>query len=447
MPAQKTPFTGPVRWLLTAGFVDYLGGGLMLAFSAVYFTTVVGLSVRRVGLGLAIGGCTALVAAVPIGALADRYGTRRTMVILHVLRAGAVTGYLLSRGWWSFVAAVTIAATADQAVASLNQALVAEQSTGPDRVRVLAVYRTMVNLAISIAAPIAGVVLDSAHNRSGYAPLLLANAAAYLAVAGLLLRIPNRRAALRTGRRLPAGVLRDKRLLTLMLVDTVMSLWLPLINVGFPLWLTGHTDAPHALIGILYSADAVTCVLLQVPAARFAATVPGARRAEVAAGALLAAGAIGLAAAATTHRAATIAVLAAGLVMITFGELVTVSAAWTLSYALAPAGRRGQYLSTFGMGRLIGRQILGPLAMAAVVTSGAVGWAILAIAFAAAGAATLRIPFPEDPAAPATPKDAAAPRTPTAQARPGSPHKIITIPTGHSVRSSKPRPDAGNRKV
>jgi MFS family permease len=323
----------------------------------------------------------------------------------------------LSHGWWSFVASVTIAATADQAVASLNQALVAEQSTGRDRVRVLAVYRTMVNLAISIAAPIAGMVLGSAHNRSGYAPLLLANAAAYLAVAGLLLlRIPTRRAALRTGRRLSAGPLGDKRLLALMLVDTVMSLWLPLINVGFPLWLTGHTDAPHALIGILYSADAVTCVLLQVPAARFAATTPGARRAEVAAGALLAAGAIGLAAAATTHRAATIAVLAAGLVMITFGELVTVSAAWTLSYALAPVGRQGQYLSTFGMGRLIGRQVLGPLAMATVVTSGAAGWAILAAAFAAAGAATLRIPFPEDPSAPATSQDAATARTPTAPA-------------------------------
>src|SRR5205085_10166272 len=138
-------------WLLTAGFVDYLGGGLILAFSAVYFTTVVGLPVRQVGLGLAIGGCTALVAAVPIGALADRYGTRRVMVILHVLRAGAVTGYLVSHGWWSFVAAVTIAATADQAVVSLNQALVAELSAGHDRVRVLAVYRTMVNLAISIA--------------------------------------------------------------------------------------------------------------------------------------------------------------------------------------------------------------------------------------------------------------------------------------------------------
>jgi MFS family permease len=215
---------------------------------------------------------------------------------------------------------------------------------------------------------------------------------------------------------LSVGALGDKRLLALMLVDAVMSLWLPLINIGFPLWLTGHTDAPHALIGILYSAGAVTCVLFQVPAARFAATTSGARRAEVAAGALLAAGAIGLAAAATTHRAATIALLAAGLVMITFGELVTVSAAWTLSYALAPAGRPGQYLSTFGMGRLIGRQVLGPLAMAAVVTSGAAGWAILATAFATAGVATLRIPFPEDPSAPATSQDAAMARAPTAPA-------------------------------
>ncbi len=406
--------------MLTAGFVDYLGGGLILAFSAVYFTTVVGLPVRRVGFGLAIGGLTALVAAIPIGALADRYGTRRVMVLLHVLRAGAVTGYLLSHGWWSFVVAVTVAATADQAVASLNQALVAEPATGGDRVRVLAVYRTMINLAISIASPIAGIVLGSAHNRAGYAPLLIANAAAYLAVAGLLLRVPNRRAVPRTGsgsrgragRRGPARALGDKRLLALMLVDGVMSLWLPLINVGFPLWLTGHTDAPHALIGILYSADAVTCVLLQVPAARFSATTPRARRAEVAAGALLAAGAIGLAAAAMTHHAATIALLAAGLVMITIGELVTVSAAWTLSYALVPAGRRGQGMSTFGLGRLVGRQVLGPLLMTIVVTSGAVGWAILAAAFVVAGAATLRIPFPEDPS-----PGAAATRTPTVPAK------------------------------
>jgi predicted MFS family arabinose efflux permease len=155
-----------VRRLIAAGFIDYLGGGLFLAFSAVYFTTVVGLSTAQVGLALGIAGGASLLTAVPLGRAADRLGVRRTLVALHLCRATATAGYALVTDWWGAVAVMIVVTVADQGVAALTQALVAELAEGPRRVRVLATYRTAVNLAISIGSPLGGL----AAGRNALAP-------------------------------------------------------------------------------------------------------------------------------------------------------------------------------------------------------------------------------------------------------------------------------------
>jgi MFS family permease len=138
---DTAPTVAGVRRLVAAGFVDYLGGGLFLAFSAVYLTQIVGLPTAQVGVGLSIAGGAALVAAVPVGTIADHVGVRRVLVLLHLGRAAGTAGYALVGEWWGFLTAVVVVTVADQSAASLTQAFVAELADGHRRIRVLAAYR------------------------------------------------------------------------------------------------------------------------------------------------------------------------------------------------------------------------------------------------------------------------------------------------------------------
>lgn len=180
---------GPVRRLLGVGLVDYLGVGLFVAFSAVYFTRIVGLSTGLVGIGLGIAGLVALGAAVPIGRLGDRWGVRRTLVGLHLARAAGTAAYAAVGEWWGFLAAVAVVTTADQSVAALTQAFVAELAEGAERVRTLAAYRTVANLGISVGAPLGGLAVGL-EDEAAFRVVVLVNAAAFVAVAALLTTIP-----------------------------------------------------------------------------------------------------------------------------------------------------------------------------------------------------------------------------------------------------------------
>lgn len=379
----------PVRRLLAAGFVDYLGAGLFLAFSAVYFTQLVGLASAQVGLGLGIAGILALAAAPFLGRLADRAGPRRVLILLHLLRAAGTAAYALVGGWWSFLAAVIVVTVADQAIASLTQALVADLAGAGRRERVMALYRTAANLAISIGGPLGGL-LTASGGQAAYQLVLLANAAAYVAVALLLatLTARPRPGPHPAGPAVPArrGPLRDRRLLALAGVDTVLQLWLPLLNLGFPLWLIAHDPHLRAWLGPLYTVNTVLCVLLQVPAARLVRDPAAARRWQ-AAGALLLA---------VSCLAFWAGWFLPAVVLLSFGELVAVAAAWTLSYALAPGERRAEYLSAFGMGRSFSRYVLGPVLVTGLLqVAGGPAWGLLTVLFVLAGAATLALRLPE----------------------------------------------------
>ncbi|MFI6907221.1 MFS transporter [Nonomuraea sp. NPDC050394] len=378
-------YTAPIRRLLVSGLVDYLGAGLFLAFSAVYFTQLVGLTIAQVGLGMGVAGCVAMAGATPLGRLADRVGVRRMLVALHLVRAGGTAAYALVGEFWGFLAAVSAVTVADQAIAALTQAFVAELAGEERRGRVMAAYRTIANIGISVGGPLGGL-LTGASGRSAFQVTLLVNAAAYLLTA-LLVRTIGRRG---TTAPAPAPVrrsraLRDRRLLAFAGIDTLLQLWLPVLNLGFPLWLIADGQVPRAWIGLLYAINTVLGVALMVPSARFTASVTAARRCQVA-------GAVALAVACLAFWASWFPV---AIVVLTFGEIAVVAAAWTLSYALAPGERRAEYLAAFGMGRSFGRYVLGPLLVTGLLqVVGGLTWAILAALFCAAALATL---LPGDP--------------------------------------------------
>lgn len=188
-----------------------------------------------------------------------------------------------------------------------------------------------------------------------------------------------------------------------------------MLNLGIPLWLIARGGSAAGWLGALYAVNTVLAVLLQVPAARLATSVRAARRCQVAGGGLLAAACLVLWSGQYTHPAVAFPV---GMVLLSFGELIAVSAAWTLSYAIAPEDRRAEYLAAFGMGRSLGRHVLGPVLVTGLLhTVGGRMWGVLAAIFAGAAGATLFVRLPTDPTPDATP-DAAPERAARALVRP-----------------------------
>ncbi|MGW1376152.1 MFS transporter [Streptomyces sp. NPDC002446] len=379
--------TGPMRRLLLAGAVDWLGTGLLLAASTVYFTKIVGLSAPAVGSGLAVAGVAAMAAAVPVGALADRFSPKQVLIGLYLVRTAATLGYLLVSDWWGLVGVAAFRLLGDQATTPLVQSLAAEVAHGADRVRLLSVYRVIVNVAVTVSTPLAGYAIGVGTYRA-FAVLLVANAAAFLATTAVLLRLPAPRPAGRRPGMSGKVLLRDGTLLGLTFLDCLLSLWQPLLAIAMPLWVVDRTDAPGFMVGVLFAVNTALCIVVQVPAGRLSAEVRSATRGyTVVAAALVAACAL-FAAAGASRGTATVVLLTAAVLALTAAEVLQVAASWTLSFALAPEALRGQYLSAFGLGRTASRNLIGPLALTALVTApGERGWLLLCAVLLAVAAA------------------------------------------------------------
>jgi len=388
-PSGQVRFANLLPRLLSASFVEWLGTGLFLAVSAIFFAQVVGLTVTQIGLGLALAGGVAMGTTVPIGHLGDRFGPRNVLVTVNLARAAATMCYLLVDGWWSFLGVSIVVAVTEQAAPPLLQALIGD-ATRPDlRTRVMAAHRTVVNVGISVGGLIAGGVLGSGMTGA-YEVLFVADSVAFLAATMLLLRLPRGHYESRGPTSDRWALLRDRRLLALTAYDSVISLWQPMLNVAFPLWLLTRTDAPVGWVGILYAVNTGLCVVLQYSTSALVATPRGALRCYAVAATLLALSSVAFASAPTFSGVGTIIAFIVAIGVLTLGELIGMAAAWTLSFEIPPDDRRGAYLAAFALGRTVGTRVGGPLLMSGVVLAlGTRGWLLLAALFAFATIAPL----------------------------------------------------------
>ncbi|PXX56301.1 MFS transporter [Nocardia tenerifensis] len=368
--------------LLLAALVEWVGTGMFLAASAVYFVRVAGLSEQSVGFGFTLAGLAALGLAVPVGTLADRIGVRRAVVVLNLWRAATMCGYLLVDGWWGFLLVTAAAVTGDQSMQPLTQALVGERVAPEMRSRVLAVHRTALNVGISIGGLAATIPLATG-TLAAYQWMLGLTACTFVLAAILIAGLPPVAVPVPAARPISGfRMLRDRRLLAFAGYDSLLALWLPIMYIAFPLWLTGQTTVPASAIGPLTAVNTVLCVLLQLPSSRLATDPRSAIRLYAAGPAFLALACLAFV---TTPRLPTLLATAGftiAIVFLTLAELCHVNASWTLSYAIAPEAQRAQFLSAFGLGRISSTRVYGPILMTGVVlTLGTAGWLALMCLF------------------------------------------------------------------
>ncbi|MFJ3303925.1 MFS transporter [Streptomyces sp. NPDC086549] len=378
---------------LAIGLIDATGTGLYLAGSALFFTTVVGLTTAQVGIGLSVAGVLGLAAQPVIGWLADRWTPRRLLTLLNLYRAVGFTAYVFADGFTSFLIIAALLGVGEQAVFPIYQAL-AEQIAGPEkRVGMMARMRVVFNVGFTVGALLASVAI-AIGTRAAFSTIILGDAASFLIAALLLTRVRLRHTSGTSGpaekkqgsSRLRLVALRDLRYMAVAAVNGVLVLHTALLSIGVPLWVGEHTDAPKALVGLLLVVNTVLAVLFQVRASAGTETVRGSVGA-LRKGALALMTACGFFALApeTGTTAVTVALLVLGLVALTAGELYQSAGGWGLSYALAPNSSRAEYLATFNLGTSA-QFVLGPtIVTVGVISNGAMGWAVLAGCFLLAG--------------------------------------------------------------
>ena len=366
----------PVRRLAIGAFVTSVGNGAWYTSWAVFLTRSVGLSPAEVGLGMTLAGGAGILAATPLGHLADRLGPREVFGTLQVARAAACLAYLAVDGPVVFAVVACVGGVAGASGGARN-ALVCGLTSEEERMQVLGAIRSLNHLGWAAGAAV-GALIVGIDARPGYVGLLALDAATFLAYAVAIAGVP-RVSPVAPGPR--PTVLRDGPYVSLAAMMGVLSLCWGMLSSGVPLWVALHTDAPRPVSAVIVLLNSLAIAAFQIPVSSGIRSPLGAARGALWAGSALAASCVVFALSDGLGGATAVALLLAGGALHVAGELLFVASSWGLSIPLMPPDAAGQYQGMFATGEATA-QMLAPALMTTLVAGwGRPGWLVLAALF------------------------------------------------------------------
>ncbi|GAA1382634.1 MFS transporter [Kitasatospora putterlickiae] len=385
-----------VRRLARLTLLNTVGSGLSLSIGVLFFTRYLGLSAAQLGLALTAAGLCGVVASVPAGRAADRWGSRPILVTLVALTGLGTAGYTAVGGYPAFVALACLVAAADRGAAAVRNALYAEVLPPAERVAGRAYLRVVTNVGLCVGTGVGAIALQ-VDSRTCYLAAILADAASYLVVAVMFLRLPVRGAG-GASRPAPGGpawrasrernpALRDGPFLLVTALSSVLALQFAMLEVGVPLWIVQQTDAPRITVAATLVVNTLLVIAFQVRATRGTEHPAAAARACGRAGLILAASCLVIALAHGARAELAALVVLVGVALQAVGEVLGQAGTWALSYDLAGERAHGAYQGVFNAGNAAALMIGPALVSTAVVGHGLLGWAVLGTLLAAAGLA------------------------------------------------------------
>ncbi|MGW4910879.1 MFS transporter [Streptomyces sp. NPDC004270] len=325
--------------------VDALGTGLLRPFLLLYGVTVLRLSAPVTGAAMTVGIVAGLVCMPAVGRWLDR-GARSTAVAASLLVrvVGVVLLLAAPAGHVSFfVAAALFLGIGNTAWPAAHAALVATVAHGRERDAALAAGRALRNAGMGVGALVATACL--AGGGTAFRALAAGTGFAYCAAAALAwsVRIHAHPAAAPTE---DADDRPAPRMRALLIANVVYVFCLNVPEIALPLVLVTQLHASPVWSAVIFVANTVLVVGLQVPVtvlmSRFS------RRAALAlAGLVLTASYLGFLAVAGAGPGWGAPALAAVSVVCTLGEIGYAGSATALVTHLAPAHVLGRALARF----------------------------------------------------------------------------------------------------
>ncbi|WEH34718.1 MFS transporter [Streptomyces sp. AM 4-1-1] len=370
-----------VRRLLTAQGVNGFGDGLWFSIWAIYLTRIRDIPAANMGLAMGIGGVIGLLAAVPIGVMAERRGPREVLGTVIVLRGLIMIAYVFVGGFWSLLLVTSFFSAVQSSAVGVRVTLVYGLMEPDSRLRVLAQGRVVQHITYAAGAGIAILVLAS-DRQTVFVAAVLVDALALLLTGALTMLVPSVPPVPHDRQHSGTRALRDLPYVAIMGSTALLSLCWALLSSGLPLWIAEDTRAPLWTAGLAVVVSSAAIAVFQVRISRRSVRIAGAVRSSRISATALAVCCVVFAAAAWTRSpviATTVIILGMGAHIV--GELYYVSSRWGLSLGLMAKNAEGQYQGVTA-GTEAAAVAMGPaLVTSLVVGLSEVGWVILAALF------------------------------------------------------------------
>jgi MFS family permease len=387
------------RVLTWATATTSLGTGLFYAVSAIFFSAVIGLSAVEIGIGLAFAGMAGVLGALAGGYVAAHVGSRRTLVVAQVLLGALIACYIFATDLVAFAALASAISFVRYICNTARAALIANAYTGPDRVNIRARLRVVTNMTTGTGALLGGVALATGAPAAFTAAVVIVGV--ITTTSGLFLTSAQARTKLtefshttsadteHTDAVPPPGKPRspfiDPRYLAVAFLVGVNATYFALLEIGAPLWITGHTTAPNVIVSLVLVINTVVVILTQVAASHGTHDVRLAGRAAFRGATLIAISCVAFAVAGLAGAVIATALLLVAALIMSAGESFAEAGAWGLTFELADPHNQARYQGVSEMAYAAGNTF-GPLLISATALAhGTWGWLLLATMFVLSG--------------------------------------------------------------
>lgn len=379
--------------------IDALGTGLFLPVSLLYFTTTTTLSTPQVGLGLSIAALVRLPLGPALGALVDRLGPGRVLLLSNVLQAIGFATYLLVDSLLVLVVTTLVVQAGNTGFWSSYPSLVTEVSAPGERERWFGFLGALRNTGFGLGGLLGAVAVSTGGVR-GYHAIVVVNALTFAAAAVLLLRDPAARRRTQTPERVLAPwrtVLSDRPYLFLALTNVAAATGSFALTIVFPLWAVASLGLPGWVPGVGFALNCLLIAVLQGRVVLALGRVTRARALQLAALTSIVSSVV-LFAAAPFPPSVGIVLVLLGVAVFTAGELMESPVMATLSAEAAPEHLRGRYLAAYQTSWNISSFVAPVLLTSLLAVGGLAVWGVLAL-LAALTAMGITLVTPHLPAA------------------------------------------------
>lgn len=337
-----------VWMLMLAVVVLWIGRGMVIPFTVIFFTQIVGLKGSIVGGGIAGASLVGIAAVTITAGFIDRFGGKpvlvgsvTTMGVANILLAWAETV-------WPYLLFTLIFYVASQSYWPSIDSLTTTLARQDRVIQTFSMIRVANAIGIGVGGFLGGLMVSGGELLE-YRVMYIVGGVLFLAGAGLIW-------GLVPAGQMPVGskdevgpeagwryVLNDRTFLYSMALLFVLVLGFTQVNMSVPPFLRGEAGASEGFIGMLFFLNTVLVISLQVPIS--------ARVDRGNAGKLLALAALAWAAA-FGFMMLTVESVGFGIAvfaMFTAGELIFMPLSAVFAVRLAPVSLRGRYFSMLSM--------------------------------------------------------------------------------------------------
>jgi hypothetical protein len=319
-----------------------------------------------------------------MGTLADRRGPRDVFRLALFVLAAAAAGYVLfAHSFASFLIVTTVDGSALNASIAADVALL-RRVGGEEATTFRAQMAVVLNVGITLGVATAAVALEL-NTVNAYRALFLGNALTCLAGVAVLGRLPKYEPLPGAREESRLAALKDKAFVGYTVLSGAMYLQFFVLIVLLPVWVVYHTSAPRWTVSAFVIINTVIVVLFQVRVGKTVQTIRQGGAAFRRAGVifLFSCSAMGLATGVPAWAA--LLLLAAAVVLHTYGELWHASGTFALDFGLAPPHAQGQYQGLVGVGTGAGQALAPILLIGLVLSLGRLGFVLLGAFLAVLG--------------------------------------------------------------